>query len=226
MTQLMSHPSSTLKQDWSTLVWTSIPWRPLLKPIKNDPCTSSRYDSHSKCISLKYWQAALENYKDQLRGDSVVNAHLSILYDTLLQQNLCRLIEPFSRVEISHIAKLIELDATVVERKLSQVYLSLCQSTNKLFMHLDDLRQDDHGHFGSRKWMSGAVRTSKRRRSLPCSIGDFQQHQSCCGCPVRKIWENRILNKTIWTHQTTLFYCTISDADLIQYFSSVGSKQI
>ena len=66
-------------------------------------------------------QVTLEQYKEQLRGDPVVNSHLSILYDTLLRQNLCRLIEPFSRVEISHIAKLIELDPAVVEKKLSQV---------------------------------------------------------------------------------------------------------
>lgn len=74
--------------------------------------------------SLKEFQANLDDYREQLQGDPVVNSHLTVLYDTLLQQNLCRLIEPFSRVEISHIAKLIGLDAAIVERKLSQVSLS------------------------------------------------------------------------------------------------------
>ncbi|XP_021901081.1 26S proteasome non-ATPase regulatory subunit 11 homolog, partial [Carica papaya] len=79
-------------------------------------------DAHSK-RSLKLFETALCDYKAQLEEDPIVHRHLSSLYDTLLEQNLCRLIEPFSRVEIAHIAELIELPIEHVEKKLSQMIL-------------------------------------------------------------------------------------------------------
>ncbi|KAF3786307.1 26S proteasome non-ATPase regulatory subunit 11-like protein [Nymphaea thermarum] len=79
-------------------------------------------DAHAK-RSLKHFETALNDYKAQLEEDPIVHRHLSSLYDTLLEQNLCRLIEPFSRVEIDHISELIELPLDHVEKKLSQMIL-------------------------------------------------------------------------------------------------------
>lgn len=73
--------------------------------------------------SLKQFQAAIETYKQELREDPLIHRHLNELYDTLLEQNLLRIIETFSEVQISHVADLIELPAPSVEKKLSQMIL-------------------------------------------------------------------------------------------------------
>jgi 26S proteasome regulatory subunit N6 len=62
-------------------------------------------------------------YKAQLQDDPIVQAHLRELYDNLLEQNLIRIIEPFSRVQIPHVAKLINLSVRQVEDKLSEMIL-------------------------------------------------------------------------------------------------------
>ncbi|VDD79577.1 unnamed protein product [Mesocestoides corti] len=64
-----------------------------------------------------------EEFKSELLGDPVIAQHLNSFYDTLLGQNLTKLIEPYSRVQIAHIAKLINLPLENVEKKLSQMIL-------------------------------------------------------------------------------------------------------
>lgn len=79
-------------------------------------------DAHSN-RSLKRFEAALRRFQRELEEDPIVHRHLAALYDTLLEQNLCRIIEPFSKVEIGHVAELIELPEDHVEKKLSQMIL-------------------------------------------------------------------------------------------------------
>ncbi|RXN00342.1 26S proteasome non-ATPase regulatory subunit 11 [Acipenser ruthenus] len=77
----------------------------------------------SKNRSLADFEKALTEYRGELRDDPIISTHLAKLYDNLLEQNLIRVIEPFSRVQIEHISTLIKLPKGDVERKLSQMIL-------------------------------------------------------------------------------------------------------
>lgn len=73
--------------------------------------------------SLHAFDRTLKQYRVELVEDPIVNTHFAELYDSLLEQHLLRIIEPFSRVQISHIASLIDLPREKVEKKLSQMIL-------------------------------------------------------------------------------------------------------
>ncbi|KAI8870758.1 PCI-domain-containing protein [Ramicandelaber brevisporus] len=73
--------------------------------------------------SLGDCETALNKYPVELQGDEIIKSHLVKLYDQLLEQNLLRVIEPYSRVEIAHIASLVRLPVVQVEQKLSQMIL-------------------------------------------------------------------------------------------------------
>jgi len=52
-----------------------------------------------------------------LTNDALIKSQLNELYSTLLEQNLARIVEPFSVVQVTHVAKLIQLPLQDVERK-------------------------------------------------------------------------------------------------------------
>lgn len=54
--------------------------------------------SHNR--SLSEFKEALNQYKQELYEDSIIRAHFDTLYDSMLEQNLCRIIEPYSRVQV------------------------------------------------------------------------------------------------------------------------------
>jgi len=79
-------------------------------------------DAH-KARSIHQFADVKKKYSEVLTKDWFISTHLNALEDNLLVQNLLRLIEPFSRVEIEHVAKLIDLPREQVEAKLSEMIL-------------------------------------------------------------------------------------------------------
>lgn len=53
----------------------------------------------------------------ELHTDLLIRTHLALLYDTLLEQNLVRVIEPYSVVELSYIANQVGQPLNSVESK-------------------------------------------------------------------------------------------------------------
>merc|ERR1711963_473752 len=77
----------------------------------------------AKNRSLADFQAALKTFKVQLEDDLIVSKHLDSLYNKMLEQNLCRIIEPYSKVQVDYVAGKIGLPKPEVEKKLSQIIL-------------------------------------------------------------------------------------------------------
>ncbi|KAF7638817.1 PCI domain-containing protein [Meloidogyne graminicola] len=77
----------------------------------------------AKQRSLKEFNETFAKYGSQLMEDPVVQKHFSSISDTMFEKELSRLIQPYSCVQIDHIAKSVGLDRERVERKLSQMIL-------------------------------------------------------------------------------------------------------
>merc|ERR1719510_2459119 len=77
----------------------------------------------SKNRSLAEFQSAVKKYVKQLEQDRIVAKHLDTLYQTMLEQNLCRIIEPYSRVQVKYVSEKINLPEAEVEKKLSLMIL-------------------------------------------------------------------------------------------------------
>ena len=78
------------------------------------PCSSSAF-LRGYCRSAANVHAELNDI--ELQQDPLIRSHLSVLYDTLLEQNLVRVIEPYSAVELSYVAQEVGQSLTAVEEK-------------------------------------------------------------------------------------------------------------
>ncbi|PVU97604.1 hypothetical protein BB561_000463 [Smittium simulii] len=93
--------------------------------FRNAPFVSAMLDvaKAQKQRSLSDFEKVLAQHRILINANHLVRTHLTLLYDTLLGENLIRIIEPYSTVEIQHIASQINLPISVVEFKLSQMIL-------------------------------------------------------------------------------------------------------
>mmetsp|Transcript_31440 Transcript_31440/g.70667 ORF Transcript_31440/g.70667 Transcript_31440/m.70667 type:complete len:445 (-) Transcript_31440:314-1648(-) len=104
----------------------------------------------AKNRSLEDFDEASAKYAGELESDVLVSHHLGLLYETMLESNLLKIVEPFSCVELARVAELINLPEAKVERKLSQMILDkklrgiLDQGNGTLIVYDDDEGDDTY----------------------------------------------------------------------------------
>lgn len=72
----------------------------------------------SSIVSLN---KVFREFKEEIEGDEVVSSHTKLLYDNLLEKNLFKIIESYTRVDIAYIANKLSLENNAIERKLSEM---------------------------------------------------------------------------------------------------------
>ncbi|ESL11893.1 proteasome regulatory non-ATPase subunit 6 [Trypanosoma rangeli SC58] len=64
-----------------------------------------------------------ENEGAAFLADEILQRRLTVMYNSLLERHLLKLLEPYSRVQISYLAALLRLDVEAVESQVSQLIL-------------------------------------------------------------------------------------------------------
>jgi 26S proteasome regulatory subunit N6 len=86
----------------------------------------------------------------ELQCDAVVKSHFHTLQDSMLEKDLTRIIEPYSRVQLDHVAAQIDMDRARVERKLAQMILdkkitgTLDQGDGILVVYTEEPKSDTY----------------------------------------------------------------------------------
>lgn len=77
----------------------------------------------NKSKNLLGFEKCKEYYQHELLNDPVIKRHFNYLYNSLLEDNLKKIIEPYSEVQIEFIANQIGLHVDKVLQKLSEMIL-------------------------------------------------------------------------------------------------------
>ena len=77
----------------------------------------------NKQQSLHAFQKCASTYERELFDDMVIRRHFNFLYNSLLEENLKKIIEPYDQVQIDYVASQIDLPVDKVLMKLSEMIL-------------------------------------------------------------------------------------------------------
>lgn len=98
----------------------------------------------NKAQSLLMFQKCATVYEKEIYEDMVIQRHFKFLYNNLLEDNLRKIIEPYSEVQIDYVAQQIDMPMERVLTKLSEMILdekirgTLDQGRNCLILYEED----------------------------------------------------------------------------------------
>ena len=135
------------------------------KLVKNDRLADARDIRGLRDVARANADRSLADFKKALKKydqdhDRFAARHLDDLMESLVEENLVRIVEPYSRVQVTQVAKKINLPADLVERKLSKLILDkkidgvLDQESRVLIVF--DRRQDESPFDSVLEMMSSA----------------------------------------------------------------------
>ncbi|KAK6589073.1 26S proteasome non-ATPase regulatory subunit [Cryptosporidium xiaoi] len=80
--------------------------------------------------SLNMFEDVLKTYNKELTSDLVINKHIHNLYENLMEQNINRILEAYSHIEISQLASFLKLPFERVYNKVIDMILNKTISGN------------------------------------------------------------------------------------------------
>ncbi|RCK59352.1 26S proteasome regulatory subunit RPN6 [Candida viswanathii] len=92
-----------------------------------------------KAIATAYSNRSLKEFETQLKSDPIIKNHFNALYDNLLEQNLLKIIESYSCVELAHISKVIGKLSQMI---LDKVFHGVLDQGNGWLIIYDEPRKD------------------------------------------------------------------------------------
>ncbi|VDM67115.1 unnamed protein product [Strongylus vulgaris] len=87
----------------------------------------------AKKRSLADFNTAFGAYPQELQMDPVVRKHFNSLSERMLEKDLCRIIEPYSYVQIDHIANSIGIDREKIKNVIPFKFMRFCSLSQNCF---------------------------------------------------------------------------------------------
>ena len=73
--------------------------------------------------NLEFLKKSIDEYHAELCQDPIISRHIHRLYENLVTDNILKILKPYSRIEIEHIARLMKLSPKEIQIRLNKMIL-------------------------------------------------------------------------------------------------------